>query len=164
MEIDLAEQPASEIKIAAPIPLNSPIDRARDSLRIRNWKAEIAAPNSIEFSNGSRAIVCESEIGNMEIAAPNSIEFCNGSSAIVCESEIRNWKSPRYIQLNSPRELAVDPAPPPEFYTEIGGCSGPPSIKVVWYLQLALTVINALGGWSVSALVGQNLNAPFNWA
>ena len=65
---------------------------------------------------------------------------------------------------------------PPGFYAEIGRCSGPPSIKVawylqlaltvikvVWYLQLALTVINALRGWSVSALVAQTLNGAFNW-
>ena len=74
------------------------------------------------------------------MAAPNSIEFANGSRAIACDSEIGIPKSPRRIQLNSPRELAVV-QPPPEFYAVIGGCSEPPYIKVVWYLQLALTVI-----------------------
>ena len=105
MDIDLPEQPASEseseIESAAPIPFNSPMDRARDCLRIRNWKSEIAAPNSFELSNGSRAIVCESEIGN--------------------------WKLPRRIQLNYPRELAVVP-PPPGFYAEISRCSAPSQV------------------------------------
>ena len=119
----------------AKFPLNYPMDRARDSL-IGNPKSEIAAPDSIEFSNGSRAIACD--------------------------SEIRIPKSPRRIQLNSPRELAVV-RPPSEFYAEIGGCSGPPSIKVAWYLQLALTVIIALRGWSVSALVAQKSEGAFNW-
>ena len=47
MEIDLAEQsasgPESEIEITAPnFPLNSPRDRARDSLRIGNRKVKKA--------------------------------------------------------------------------------------------------------------------------
>ena len=62
-----------------------------------------------------------------------------------------------------------------EFYAGTGGCSAPPRIlrgnwrlfrpyiKVAWYLQLVLTVINALRGWFVSALVAQKSKGAFNW-
>ena len=91
-----------------------------------------------------------------------SIEFSNGSRAIACDSEIGIPKSPRRIQLNSPRELAVV-QPPPRILRGNWRLFRP-YIQVVWYLQLALTVINALSGWSVSALVAQGLNGAFNWS
>ena len=110
MELDLAEQPSSESESEsenrnhrAKFPLNSPMGPTRDSLRIGNQKSEIAAPNSIEFSNGLRAIVCE--------------------------SEIQMRKSPRQIQLNSPRELAVV-QPPPRILRGNRRLFRPPTLKL----------------------------------
>ena len=107
MELDLAEQPASESESGI----------------------EITAPNFHGILQWvARAIVCESEI---KIAAPNSIEFSAGITYcdIICSG-------------------------PPGFYAEIGGCSRPPPPPR----------INALRGWSVSALVAQKLNGAFNWS
>ena len=82
MEIDLAEQPSSELEseITTPnsprqfTPPNFPLNSlmGKSARKSRHRKSEIDAPNSIEFSNGSRAIVCELEIEmrKLELAVP----------------------------------------------------------------------------------------------
>ena len=65
----------------------------------------------------------------IHIRIPIRIPIANGSRAIVCDSEIGIPKSPCRIQFNSPRELAVV-RPPQGFYAEIGGCSAPPPPRI----------------------------------
>ena len=83
----------------------------------------------------------ESEIGNRR-AVKSAVKSAPVGNRSCGKSVQKRISGP-------PHELSVVPAP---------------RIKVAWYLQLALTVINALRGWSVSALVAQKLNGAFNWS